>query len=459
MYHPVFFGLSHLGPMNKSAMSGRCHEETSRMEGFLKNEFGMRNVPGVWFVDGVMAFELDKRIEHMSNDQLFVFKDQPREEEEEGTFASLLSFGKKKKQAPPPSSSSASCEWRMTASEVREWQQSFRLFYLSSYYSKKHSLGMLRDTMCGQSEKGEAAFGMKFVVRAAQTPIVCDFDGVVIDRKVGDAAASRCWLLSVTGIDFAARHHDEEDIRRYVKNWRRVFYLNNPNEIAYPNGRDFVYKRNEALDMDWELLDADLQAMVKMRLFTADACGVQVVIETGIGLGVFSGDQFGIGEEVRTRSARALRHVLETEHHRFSSVQCVVCALPIFRKGDNYFYFERVFVGYSGPIPVLLVDQDMHKLARTSASLGFVTSELNPADSHGIFGEYWQNRGPGTEEKLALTTLGLLTQHHGVNPLVLDMDRYFPLDVNAYDGHQTSNASLSSSSSAHSTNSKENSSS
>lgn len=47
----------------------------------------------------------------------------------------------------------------------------------------------------------------------------------------------------------------------------------------------------------------------------------------------------------------------------------------------------------------------MHKLARTAAKY-FKTSELNPADSHNIFGEYWQNLGPGTEEKLALTTAG-----------------------------------------------------
>jgi phage-related tail fiber protein len=68
--------------------------------------------------------------------------------------------------------------------------------------------------------------------------------------------------------------------------------------------------------------------------------------------------------------------------------------------------------------PVCIFDQDMHALANHSAQCGYVTCELNPADSHGIFGEYWQNRGPGTEEKLALTTAGLLTQHFVINPLV-----------------------------------------
>ncbi|CAF3474621.1 unnamed protein product, partial [Rotaria socialis] len=36
----------------------------------------------------------------------------------------------------------------------------------------------------------------------------------------------------------------------------------------------------------------------------------------------------------------------------------------------------------------------------------------------------WQNRGPAVEEKLALTTVGLLVQHHLINPHVLDTDKY-----------------------------------
>ncbi|CAF4379732.1 unnamed protein product, partial [Rotaria sordida] len=58
------------------------------------------------------------------------------------------------------------------------------------------------------------------------------------------------------------------------------------------------------------------------------------------------------------------------------------------------------------------------------ARLNFHVSELNPADSHGVFGEYWQNRGPAVEEKLALTTMGLFVQHHIINPCVLDPNHY-----------------------------------
>jgi hypothetical protein len=59
------------------------------------------------------------------------------------------------------------------------------------------------------------------------------------------------------------------------------------------------------------------------------------------------------------------------------------------------------------------------------ARLLFTVSELNPADSHGVFGQYWQNRGPAVEEKLALTTIGLLVQHHLINPQVLDAKNYY----------------------------------
>jgi hypothetical protein len=72
----------------------------------------------------------------------------------------------------------------------------------------------------------------------------------------------------------------------------------------------------------------------------------------------------------------------------------------------------------------------MHRLTVAIARRGFTVSELNPADSHGVFGEYWQNRGPAVEEKLALTTVGLLVQHHLINTNVLDPNNYHLLAVN-----------------------------
>ena len=80
---------------------------------------------------------------------------------------------------------------------------------------------------------------------------------------------------------------------------------------------------------------------------------------------------------------------------------------------------------YKGVTPVLLLDQDMHAVALTAAASGFVTSELNPADSHGVVGEYWQNYGPGVEEKLALTHehMALVKQLSTTREELADADR------------------------------------
>ncbi len=79
----------------------------------------------------------------------------------------------------------------------------------------------------------------------------------------------------------------------------------------------------------------------------------------------------------------------------------------------------------------MIIDQDMHRLTVAIARKNFRVSELNPADSHGVFGEYWQNRGPAVEEKLALTTVGLLVQHHLINPYVRDPSHYHFISIKA----------------------------
>ncbi|CAF1538285.1 unnamed protein product, partial [Rotaria sp. Silwood1] len=151
------------------------------------------------------------------------------------------------------------------------------------------------------------------------------------------------------------------------------------------------------------------------------------------GLGVFAGTTIGIDETVRSLSASAIRQVLEEDGPMYQNILAVVFALPIFgvryrngKRQDTYQAFVDEFTqsNYKGPIPVLIADQDMHRLTVAIARKGFNVSELNPADSHGVFGEYWQNRGPAVEEKLALTTVGLLVQHHLINPDVLDPNHY-----------------------------------
>jgi len=256
------------------------------------------------------------------------------------------------------------------------------------------------------------------------------FDGRIIAREVGDPTLSRIHLVSVCGIDFASRVHDHVDLTHYIKNWKEVYIFDEEGYPSVKHGRDFEMSGTAAqLNVSKTLYD--LKKMCRLRLRAQDDLGIQVVVEVGLGLGVFAGDALGIGNSVRQLSAMAMQKVLEEEH--FKNIRVVVLSLPIFYQNDNYDFYEKVFTredcGYDGTVPVLLMDQDMHAIAVAAAGLGFTVGELNPADSHGVFGEYWQNFGPGTEEKLALTTCGLLTQHHAVNPSVTDKSKYIPLDV------------------------------
>ncbi|CAF3918012.1 unnamed protein product [Rotaria sordida] len=195
-----------------------------------------------------------------------------------------------------------------------------------------------------------------------------------------------------------------------------------------------VYADGNIQGMDKEFLCHALQGRSKngSEAFRMKE-GVEIVVETGIGLGVFAGKHLGIDGQIRKLSAFAIRQVLQKEGATFQNIRAVVFALPVFAKDrngrqlpDTYDDFVHEFTksNYSGPIPVLIADQDMHELTVAIALRGFRVSQLNPADSHGVFGEYWQNHGPAVEEKLALTTLGLLVQHHLINDNVLDRNRY-----------------------------------
>jgi hypothetical protein len=239
----------------------------------------------------------------------------------------------------------------------------------------------------------------------------------------------------VTGIDCAGRIHDLNDITTYVSNWQNVYEIDSRSGmLRVYNGRDFRRKVNGPRgQLDEQRLLDDLIRMARLRLRACDHERVQIVVETGIGLGVFAGRSIEIDEKVRVFSASAILAALEKDGQSYQNIRGVVFALPVFDEGhrngqrqDTYHAFAQEFAKrkYQGCIPVLIADQDMHRLTVAIARQGFIVSELNPADSHGVFGEYWQNRGPAVEEKLALTTVGLLVQHHLINPHVLDPNHY-----------------------------------
>lgn len=392
-----------LPAMDKVTMSGRCLAQTRDMERFMTYQVGMCPLPGKSFVAGVKAFELDTPLEDLPREHELVYAS--------GDPRALAAF-------------------RMSVAEVLEWQRSYRAFYAADVYVGSAGLQTLRRSLQGRSKPGEEASRMKFVVRSAETPVIMCFDGRVLPREAHASSPGKVYLVSACGINFAARMHDCEDVTRYIKNWKQVYQLESSGAPKLRLKRDFVPTGRMAV-LDQERCLYDLKTMARLRLRAQDSLGIQVVVESALGLGVFAGDSIGIGDLVRRLSAQAIKEVLEQE--RFRSIKLVVCSLPIFPKHENYSHFSRAFGDerhpYTGCTPVVLADQDMHAIALEASQAGFAVGELNPADSHGVFGEYWQNLGPGTEEKLALTTCGLLTQHHAVNPAVLCTSRYVAVDT------------------------------
>ena len=397
----LFDHLLTLQPMDKHGpMSGRCEKETRQMETFLTQTFGFRNIHGKSIVQGVKAFELTQRPESMPGERVIHFPHRHSD-----SFA-------------------------MTVDEIIKWQRSYAVYTADDM--KGITTPFLHRALRGLSEAGDEAFLMKFVVRVSDCPILMEFDGRVIPRKREEDWPNNIKLVSVTGIDFAGRIHDYGDITGFIENWRDVFEIDpNTKRLLVLNGRDFVPRKGHpVVKLHEARLLESLMRMARLRLRACDGEGVQVVVETGIGLGVFAGSRIGIDSYVRLNSARAIRLVLEQDGPKYKHVKCVVFALPTMgeanSRNDVYLDFMDEFrqAPYKGPIPVLMADQDMHRLAVCIARRGWRVSELNPADSHGVFGEYWQNLGPAVEEKLALTTLGLLVQHHLINPEVLKPERW-----------------------------------
>eukprot|EP00439_Symbiodinium_sp_Y106_P049421 s1895_g6.t1 len=382
--------LQALPEMDKRTMGGKCIQQTLAMEDFMTDQVGIRALPGKYFVQGVKAFDLQTPLKSMPPD-----KDWPELE--------FVNHGTGQDGRP--------CSFKASIAEILEWQSSFRAYYATDVYTGEEGLQLLSRSLEGHSEAGEEAWKMKFAIRCSKNPVIMRFDGRVVPREIGDPVSSRIHLVSVCGIDFASRVHDHVDLTHYIKNWKEVYCFDD-SRMHCKWTRLLAACRSLPAEQDDLVHTARMKAfptkkMCRLRLKAQDDLGIQVVVEVGLGLGVFAGDALGIGNTVRHLSALALQRVLQEE--TFKNIRLVVLSLslgkhytPIFRKGDNYDFYEKVFSRekepYTGSIPVLLMDQDMHAIALAAAGAGFLVGELNPADSHGVFGEYWQNFGPGTEE-------------------------------------------------------------
>jgi archaellum component FlaC len=400
----LFINLMSLAAMDKKGpMNGNCVPQTHQMEQFLTKTFDFKNRSRHYIVPGVKSFQLGRTARDMDPNTLIHFPDNIT-----GSFD-------------------------MTASEIIEWQSSYAVY--TDKNIKQIDEQFLHRALQGGSRDGEEAFRMKFVVRVSTCPILMEFDAKIIPRRSNEGWPTRIKLVSVTGIDFAGRKHDEDDIRHYVSNWRDIYEVDRTTDrVVLYNNRDLHRKKDSPPGkLHEDRLLRDLINMARLRLRACDEEGVQIVVETGIGLGVFSGEAIGIDEKVRLTSALAIRTVLEQDGKLYKNISAIVFALPIFNKTRSNEHIPDVFDAfveqfqepqYNGTIPVMIADQDMHRLTVAIARYGFIVSELNPADSHGVFGEYWQNHGPAVEEKIALTTVGLLVQHHLINPHVLNSNNH-----------------------------------
>jgi hypothetical protein len=384
-------------------MRGRCEPQADQMEQFLTDTFGFENIPGKFIIPGVKSFRLRRPPHTLDRNTSIYF---------------------------PNASSDA---FQMTTKEIVQWQRSYRVYTGRNLHSMTNDF--LYRALQGKSGDDVEAFNMKYVVRISTCPILMEFDAKVIPRKLNEDWPHRIKLVSATGIDFAGRKHDVGDILHFVSNWRDIYEVDIITDTpALLNERDFCRKRTRPKgELDEARLLDSLTSMAKLRLQACDMEGVQIVVETGIGLGVFAGEQIGIADTVQITSALAIRAVLEQDGPTYKNIRAIVFALPVIGGDDNgrrkcnpfHDFVEQFQVPqYKGPIPVMIADQDMHRLTVAIARQGFVVSQLNPSNSHGLFGEYWQNRGPTVEEKLALTTLGLLVQHHLINREVLNLNNY-----------------------------------
>ncbi|CAF1653388.1 unnamed protein product, partial [Adineta ricciae] len=333
----LFDKLRLLPPMDKrGSMSGNCDYETTQMEQFLAHNFGFQNSRGKHIVHGVRSFVLEKSMRSM-------------------TPSKVLSFPNNWENS-----------FQMQVAEIQRWQSSYRVY--ADKYAPGMSLDFLQRALQGKSNDGEEAFCMKFVVRISTCPILMEFDGKVIPRELKDEWPDRIKLVSVTGIDFAGRKHDVNDIKCYIPNWREVFEVDHKKDMpALMNERDFALRRSgKQAELHQKRVFDDLKRMTRLRLRACDEEGVQIVVETGIGLGVFSGRQLGIDSIVRQLSARAVQEVLEKDGPSYKNIQAVVFALPVFEIAtpsgfiyDTFQSFTDQFTNYpyQGRIPVFIADQ------------------------------------------------------------------------------------------------------
>jgi len=112
----------------------------------------------------------------------------------------------------------------------------------------------------------------------------------------------------MTGISFVGQKYDIGDILYCISNWKEVFDIDPKTGLPLVyNEKDFYRKANgpQAKIYEERVRDSSMR-MAKLRLRACDEEGVQIVIETGIGLGVCAGNNIGVDGKARALYAETI---------------------------------------------------------------------------------------------------------------------------------------------------------
>ncbi|CAF4288869.1 unnamed protein product, partial [Rotaria sordida] len=226
------------GPMN-----GQCGPQTDQMEQFLSDAFGFKNILGKYIFPGIKSFQLDKPLHSLNSNTQIHF---PR---------------------------NMANSFTMTVQEIIDWQYSYKVY--ADKTIKGINKEFLNRALQGQSQDGEEAFRMKYVVRISKCPILMEFDAKIISRNVNEDWPNRIKLVSAIGIDFAGRKHDVDDILYYISNWKELYYIDQRSNLPLlSNERDFYAKATRPRgELYEERVRSSLIRMTRLRLRACDEEG------------------------------------------------------------------------------------------------------------------------------------------------------------------------------------------
>ncbi|RAP33701.1 hypothetical protein DID75_01370 [Candidatus Marinamargulisbacteria bacterium SCGC AG-410-N11] len=293
-----------------------------------------------------------------------------------------------------------------SASTLQKYQNSFKCVVSKESRSvfQEFFPGETMDTfvkrvMSDGTKSQEEAFLMKFIARTAQTPILKSWKGEDVSSN-----PDNLFQISMCGVDFDNRKNDIHDMLRYT------------NCKSLKGDRTGTYSIS---DDKKALLEKDLLSMAKARFKAYEQDGVEHVTELFMGQGVFLRHLDAKSNQiVREAYAKAIKQCLEDLDSTSSIKTFAMCKPTESIDYDQDFQTFRDILKTTElkkAIQINIVNNDILCHAADMSLIG-KTSYLNPADSVGFYGQWWESAGGGAvEEGFATRTLGLWTQHCKLN--------------------------------------------